>query len=313
MTVIVALLACSGGDFSGMLAADLSSGVLLGGHSDGDQALLVGGDFGGIGTIVRWDGKELCVEAETVEQVLWWSHGVAEGDWYAVGANGIVVREQGGERSREDIDTEEALFGVYDDGTDVWAVSSDIFESTGTIWRKPAGGEWTSVLETPDLMFKVWQRWFVGNGLAYYWDGTELVERHPPDGVRLTTVRGRSDDDVWAVGGLVNPVVIHWDGTAWSDVPWEPRCGGQNGINGVWTAEGEDVWVAGHVGTAASWDGEEWSCNEGPVTSDDFHFVWHHGGDWLFGGGNLFTTSDNYGALAMHPSPRKPVELTTCP
>lgn len=313
MMILLTLLGC-GGEFTGVLATDLSSGVMLGGHSDGEDAILVGGDFGGTGSIVRWDGDVLCVEEETYDAVLWWVHGASAGEWYAVGANGIVVHAEGDARTREDIDTNETLFGVFHDGTDVWAVSSNIFESTGTIWRKPAGGEWTAMLETPDLMFKVWGNWFIGNGLAYRFDGTDFVEHHPPNGERLTTVRGRSDDDVYAVGGLVNPVVLHWDGSSWSDVPWEPACGGQNGINGIWTAPDEEVWVAGHVGTAASFDGEAWTCREdGPVTSDDFHFVWKHGEQFLFGGGDLFASSGNHGTLAMHPAPRKPVELTTCP
>ncbi len=308
---LLTLLGCKG-ELTGLLAEGMPAGVLLGAYSAGSEAIIVGGDFSGKGSVVRWDGENLCTDPDPFDQVLWWVHGTGT-SWIAVGADGIVVESDGGTPVRADVDTDQTFFGVWVDGDQTWAVSSDIFASTGAIWRRQGTGPWEMVLETPDLMFKVWDGWFIGNGLAYYWDGSTFVERHPPDGARLTTIRGRGPDDVYAVGGLVNPVVLHWDGSAWNEIPWEPRCGGQNGLNGVWTAEGEDVWVAGHVGTAARWDGEQWSCNEAPVTGEDFHFVWKHDDRFLWGGGNLFASSDNRGVLAAHPAPRKPVEPGVCP
>ena len=154
----------------------------------------------------------------------------------------------------------------------------------------------------------MWDGWFVGQDVTYRWTGTQLEEIATSG--RLLTVRGRDTEDVWAVGGLTGPVVLQWDGTGWQS---QDTHGLDQAINGVWTDESEDVWVAGNYGTTAHWDGSEWIRPELPLTTDHLHAVWRHKNETWWMGGNLFQVGDNHGVLIRHgatnPLP-EPVECT---
>jgi len=283
-----------------LLANEVPSGMMLSAHEGATGTIIVGGDLhGGPGTISHLSEDRLCVETEEQDQALWWIHGRSATDWYAVGVQGIVIHESDGVRTREDIDTTDTLFGVYDDGTDVWAVGGDVGSTLhGSIWRKPAGGDWEVVAsELPGLMFKPWAGWFVGHGQAYFWDGTALVEHHPPNGARLVTARGTADD-LWAVGGLANPEMYHWTGAEWETVTVDAACA-TDSLNGVYVDPDGNPWVAGHAGSAAKWDGSTWECADKAIASEDFHAVWWVDGEPIWLGGNLLAAAeeDNYGTL----------------
>lgn len=300
-----------------LLDAAPEAGMLLGAWTRApDDLIVVGGDFSGIGRILHVRPDGVCVEPDPVDGVLWWVHGRSADDWYAVGERGIVLHAVNGERIREDLPTQATLFGVWDDGTDVWAVGGDVRNTQdGEIWRKRAGGDWELALGpiAQGAMFKVWGPWFVGVGRAFRWDGSELVAHPPPNDARLTTARGTSDDHLFAVGGQVRPTLLEWDGSMWVDHLVEPRCSGNQGLNGVWTAPGEPVWIAGHNGAAARWDGSRWDCDELPLTAHHFHAVWKHGDDVFWVGGDFFNPADNRGTILVHP-PRAggPVSPSVC-
>lgn len=329
LVLIAALAACKSGpttptdpgtSFTGLAFEEApETGVLLGIWSDGDEALLVGGDLGREGRITRYDGERFCVEAETYERALWWVHGRAPGDWYAVGERGIIVHEQNGTRTREDVTTTATLFGVWDDGTDVWAVGGDVLNTqTGEIWRKPAGGDWEA-LQTgiEGLMFKVHDHWFVGDGVAFYWDGTQLVDRSPPtlEGAsrppKLTTVRAFGPDHAVAVGGTSRPVMLTWRDGSWSPIDVDDPCLTGQALNGVFGTDADTVYVAGFDGIAARWDGG-WTCDSAPATLQHYHVAWEHQGEVLYAGGDLFDTQENHGTVAIHPD-RGALPVEACP
>ncbi len=332
--VLAGLLGCPGTDSDSdtdpatpdgfaplLLEGSAETGVLLGAYSGSSgDAVLVGGDFSGIGRVVRYDGDAFCVDSETTDGILWWVHGTGADDWTAVGQSGIVIRSEDGAQTRDDIPTNATLFGVYDDGTDLWAVGGDVANTQeGEIWRKPEGGDWTLVAgELDGLMFKVWNGWFVGDGLAFQWNGSELVAHPPPNEARLTTVTGPpgsdGSSDVWAVGGDIQQVLLEWNGSDWVEHPVDPLCGGGQGLNGVWT-DGTTVWIAGHNGAAASYDGETFTCDQPPLTFEHFHAAWHHAptDEVLFLGGNLFNSTDNIGVVAAHRARQAgPLEVSAC-
>jgi hypothetical protein len=203
---------------------------------------------------------------------------------------------------------------VYDDGDRVIAVGGDPFTTyEGEIWVKK-GNRWSLFADQlPGVLFKVWNGWIVGDGLAYYLDGDTLIERHPPGKARLLTVRGASVDDVWAVGdGLQSSILFHWQNNSWKKVDVDAKCAGQ-GLNGVFTDDEDDIWIAGHYGTAARFDGDEWTCADAPITNEHFHAAWRHGEEVFFLGGNLFSTSTHYGTIGRYGKPMREVEATVCP
>ena len=288
----------SGLAFASVIGDDIAGGVLLAAWSaPGDDVYMVGAEFGeGRGVILKYADGELCVENDEPGEALWWIHGKSADDWYAVGENGAILHSVDGTITREDVDTTAKLFGVYDDGVDVWAVGGDINMPSGEIWRK-SSDTWEKVLDTPDILFKVWNNWVVGaGGQVLYWTGTEFEDRAPSD-ERFLTVRGESADDVWVVGGLQSPVIWHYEAGTWTEHSIDPICGSQ-AMMGVWTDVGEEVWVSGMAGTTAVYDGENWTCDDFPISSRDFHAVWKEGDEVLFVGGNFLGPAPYVGTVA---------------
>ncbi len=324
--LLAAILACGGGgqDTGGgttsattpvgpawsVLAEPVEGGVLLSAWSDGDLLRIAGGNLSdGGGLLARVEGDALCVEQGVTEEPLWWIHGPREGEFYAVGQRGTILHEADGVRQREDVPTEATLYGVWadEDGT-VWAVGGvPGTGDSGEIWRR-VDGAWSLVAGgLPGAVFKVWNGWFVGEESAWWWDGEQLVER--PTGQRLLTVRGRSDDDVWAVGGLTSAVVLHWDGAAWSEVD---HTGLGQPLNGVWTAPGEPVAIAGNFGTVALDWGDGWEMPDWPPTAEHLHAVWKHGDRFYAVGGNLMS-GGTYGTVLAYAQDPAPLAVEACP
>lgn len=288
----------------GLVTEDLEGGSLLSAWSDGDHMLAVGGQLDGSGGLLLSDAEGCWSEAtiDPVGRPVWWIHGADAGRWFAVGDQGLVLRGDASEVIDESVPTDSTLYGVWDDGEHVWAVGGDVFGSgLGEIWRR-SGDRWELFAsDLPGVVFKVWNGWFVGDGVAYVLEDGQLVDRTPPGQPRLLTVRGRGPDDVWAVGGRSGPELWRWDGDAWSTLEVSPLCASLP-LSGVWTAPGDDVWIAGMQGGMGRWDGESWECPEQPVTYDDLHAVWRHGDELLWFGGNLSSRSANHGTIARYTS-----------
>lgn len=278
----------------GVVTEAIPGGVLLGAWSNGDEGLLVGGPLGsGPAVLVHLNDDLLCYEADVADRTLWWIHGPAPGEWYAVGERGTVLHSRAGERVREDLPTDITLYGVWARSTDeVWAVGGSFETSppTGELWVRRAD-EWSLVADLGTAGFKVWDGWVVGQGVAWRIGPGDVLEEFDVGGERLVTVRGRdADSDVWAVGGYGVPSVLRWSGGEFEPVDaaslYQP-------INGVWTAPQEPVWVAGMSGLVGFLDDDGgWVVPEVQTTSDDLHAVWKHGDEVLFVGGNMFADPD---------------------
>src|SRR4029453_4602637 len=107
------------------------------------------------------------------------------------------------------------------------------------------------------------------------WDGDRwLAVAGPSPGTTLNELRAvdaSEPNDVWAVGrtssGLgEQPMVLHYDGTEWSQVKLPPEIAGV--LNGVAAISPADVWAVGSVGDPAAsleralvlhWDGIAWA------------------------------------------------------
>lgn len=295
---------------------EIPGGTLLAAWSAGEEIWFAGGDLanlvGTTGSITRLDPATgaVCVEEGVADRTLWWLHGTSPADWYAVGAEGRVVHEAGGVRTREDLPTAATLFGVWATESAVWAVGADIQNTqAGEVWLR-RDGIWELVLSTDRPLFKVWDGLIVGDGFAFRIEADDtLTDITPADGPRLVTVRGAAPDDAWAVGGLSSPVLRHWDGTTWTDHAVDLFCG-SGGLNGVWTDAGDDVWVAGGYGEMAFLHDGEWTCTQPGVIAEHFHAVWRHGDTVYWAGGNLFSPGDNYGTIGRYGPPAVPLTLS---
>ena len=282
-------------------ASGFGDAMLLSAWSRGSEMLVVGGDLGegGHGDLVHVYEGELCIEHAVAEAPLWWIHGQDQ-DFWAVGAQGTVLREVGGERSRLDIETDKTLYGVYDDGSHAWVVGGNPDEGTGALWRSDGEGGWELMLETEGVLFKVYGEHVIGDGQSWLIQGDELVEVGTQH--RLVTVRGDGTTTT-AVGGSSNALVVEWSGSDWV----EKDASRLNGaLNGVWTGAGETVWVAGNAGVMGrrSDDGS-WEVPDFPLTSDAFHAVWKHEGEIWWVGGSFFSPPyhGTLGRYSEDPSP----------
>jgi hypothetical protein len=310
------------GDFS-VVAEAFGDATLLSIWSNGDEALFVGGDLrtDGTGTLARYDGDTLCYETAVTDKALWWIHGPREGEWYAVGAGGVILHETDGTRVREDVAVDDGvvLYGVWADPDQdlVYAVGGNPIvptdEANGQVWKR-VGGTWSLVADQlPGTLFKVWNGWIIGDEVGYRidTDGT-LTEDRPLDGdgqpVRLTTIVGRDASDVWAVGGFGKGQVFHHDGSAWS----EADATGLQGLMGVWTSTNDHVWVSGSGGMTAYWDGSDWNFPTFPVAFDSFHAVLKHGDEFLFAGGNFQTSAANTGSVVRFGTGTSALTPTEC-
>ena len=131
------------------------------------------------------------------------------------------------------------FLGVATDSrTDAWAVG-------GTNWFSPS------------------------STLIEHWNGTtwtQVPSPSPGGGGYLSAVTAISRTDAWAVGligpggngspGNTTPLIEHWDGTSWTQVPCPiPANGGQ--LYSVSATSPTDVWAAGWTGGDATIDGQQ--------------------------------------------------------
>ena len=294
-----------------VLADPVGSGVLLSAWAlSRQEVLMVGGEPTGAGGIlVHYTPGAICVEPELLDATLWWIHGPRTGEWYAVGANGIIVHEVDGTRTREDVDTTATLYGVWATDEIVWAVGGDPFVPlSGQIWKR-SDGLWTLAEDGIDgVPFKVWNGWIVGDNVGYRIDGQVLTAVPQPD--RLLTVRGRDAEEVYAVGGHANALMKRWDGDVWTDFDTTAL---SPPLNGIWTEPDQDLWVAGFSGLTARWRGSSWEQPTPPVSIEHFHAAYGHCDEVLFLGGNLMAGSGSYGTIVRYGAPVPKITPTPCP
>jgi hypothetical protein len=119
--------------------------------------------------------------------------------------------------------------------------------------------------------------------LVVRWDGTTWTHIPAPDGTPNSAnvfygIDAISPTDIWAVGYQdtsflhFQPLIEHWDGTAWEVVSFPEFPGNDNILNDVSAASSDDVWAVGFQGDshaelrtlAMHWDGAAWTVVETP-------------------------------------------------
>jgi hypothetical protein len=172
------------------------------------------------------------------------------------------------------------LFGITAVSADeIWAVG---FAAGGPLAMRWNGSAWSLVPVPPDAGLRTdWltgvsgkaadDLWAVGQGKGIFsnqtfatlrhWDGTHWTDKvcraasasNPPDGYEgggpdayFTGVSAAARDDVWAVGVRGSgPMILHWDGVAWTTVT-HPRAFPRSATpRGVATTSGGGAWSVG--------------------------------------------------------------------
>jgi hypothetical protein len=177
--------------------------------------------------------------------------------------------------------------------SDVWAVGTTYATRYETLVLHWDGTSWTRI-PSPNVgpygnglsglsAVTATDIWAVGAGnnssvsLTIHWDGTSWSVVPSPNSTNpenlLEAVAARAADDVWAVGYSLYsvpvgedyeyhdlPLLMHWDGAAWTLFDSAATNSDDNRRNGVDTLPDGDAWV---VGTHAAFGGpllERYSC-----------------------------------------------------
>jgi hypothetical protein len=167
------------------------------------------------------------------------------------------------------------LYGIAArSSSDVWAVGWTNTEQT--LVKHWNGLRWSTVSSpnagTYDGLYAVCiisrnDAWAVGYSVPYnyilmHWDGISwsLVKGPPVNESGLFSLKAFATNDVWAVGWKdsgVQAFTLHYDGTAWTEVP------GSGSLLAVDGAAPKDVWAMGNL--AIHWDGSVWTFVTTPV------------------------------------------------
>jgi hypothetical protein len=186
-----------------------------------------------------------------------------------------------------------ALLSVWGESADdVWAVggqprTDDMTPGQGLLlhWDGEAWSTETLPADTPMLnwVFGTGDAlWIVGeDGAALRRDGSDWAPVITGTDVPLWGLWGVGEQDLWTVGGDPfegPPIILHWDGSAWTEesIPMLDR--ESDAMFKVWGAAADDVWVVGDAGVVLHWDGSEFT-QVLAGTGADLISVWGTGSD----------------------------------
>ena len=150
-----------------------------------------------------------------------------------------------------------------------------------------------------------------GTAIIEHWDGhlwsqVGLPQFKANTGTWLESVDARSSDDAWAVGKLgtgseFDTLILHWDGSAWTQVP-SPNPGGALGsyLNSVSALSATDAWAVGRAYDTPlilHWDGSAWTQVAAPGGLVDLNGVVAVSATDAFAVGNTFGGLDRAAML----------------
>jgi hypothetical protein len=167
---------------------------------------------------------------------------------------------------------------LYYDGTQ-WKLTYTVYQ-----WRT-FRAVWGSQLN--DIFFVGGRTSSSPSPTIVHFNGATMADMTPNTVVALFDVWGSGPNDVYAVGGSSGlGAVIHYDGTAWSQVRTESAS-----INGVWGTAANNVMAVGDGGRILRYDGSAWSTMTSPTTRS-LRSLWGTGASGVFAvgdGGTILT------------------------
>ncbi len=272
--------------------------VVLAVWDSGRRAFFAGGEAGPAGGLLAYTDGDVLRRADVPPgPALWWVWGADDERVWACGAGGRIVALRDGVWVEEPtgLPATAVLWGLWGSGPrNLWAVGGSPRPDgpKGVVLRSQGDGVWYRVedgaIPTDVNLFKVWgpsrdEVHLVGErGVAVVYERGGFSRVHSGLADQLTTVHGRPEGPVYAVGGLRSGVALRWSGAAWIDEspPDAPALSGVYvrpggvavavGQGAVFTRTGDDPWVSVPLDERAIPHG--------------FHAVYAEGAPWIVGG-----------------------------
>lgn len=233
-------------------------GTMLSAWESSEGVLYAVGGTSSSALVLRHDAQGWWQMDPGTSHTLWWVHGFSTRDVYAVGAGGVVTHFDGTRWTVEREGGDFTLFGAWgatpDELVAVGGVVTSSAPRPAVLSRRAGWVELSPAGLPPDrALFKVWgtsetNLFVVGErGLVARGAPLAFVRQSAPTTERLTTVHG-AGGEVYAVGGLQNPVLLRFDGAEWRAlaVPGTPQL-----LNGVAVNDAGEVLVVGLDGYLA--------------------------------------------------------------
>lgn len=165
---------------------------------------------------------------------------------------------------------------------DVWLYGNGFFHWDGSTWsdRSPpgrSGAVGCSATGPKDVWFPS-----LGVDALWHWDGAALSVVDF-GGTEALAAWARTPTDVWV---LDRKKSFHWDGTTWSEVPFDRFDGERFGLGqSIMGVAPDDVWAL-YSGNPFHWDGHQWKELPRFAPVDEFArgALWAAGGSiWMVG------------------------------
>jgi hypothetical protein len=175
-------------------------------------------------------------------------------------------------------------FRVMDGGAEGLGGYVSFQQNDGTGWR-----EWWRVdqcdMGAPDCVDTFGGR--LSNGILVW---SSLVGLASPEELTFPWPELSTGGNYFVVNenlayGLWNGLIIRFNGSTWSPLPYDPP---SSRFSHIWANETE-VWLAGEDGAVAEWTGEDWRIHDAGTIAT-FGALWGMGDRrvWLAGGEKLF-------------------------
>lgn len=226
------------------------------------QGWAVGSDIMGNGIILKYNGSNWAVEANTSS--LRSVYMVSASDGWAVGNGGLILRYNGTTWSPVASPTTNSFFQVKMlSATDGWAVATGgtICKYDGTSWSAvPSPISWTI---TSVDMVSASEGWAISSdtndGLILKYPGANWQAQTNPGGTWHYSVDMLTPTDGWAVGG--SGTIIKRNGTSWATAT-SPT---SNMLFSVSMLNSSEGWAVGDLGTIVKYDGSSWATATSPT------------------------------------------------
>ncbi|MBN1770462.1 MAG: hypothetical protein JXB32_04305 [Deltaproteobacteria bacterium] len=223
------------------------------------------------GAVLWWRGGDWSYDDTTgTSQSLYGVWAAAEDDVWVAGANGTMLHWNGLGWAAVPSGTTSHLWRI-------WGRANDDIMAVGRLGAAVHydGSAWTQVAPA-SIDWEISSTWSPGGGVWYIgghegrlvrWDvgaGTWTPVATGTTG-SIEALWGTGPDDIWAVGGWVEPIVLHYDGTAWAPDDSVPRIDPM-GYYSIASRASGDLVIAARSGGMLQRSGGVWRPMEGAAT-----------------------------------------------